>query len=442
MSSVTPNIPNADSTTAKAPSSQTSFRLVPSALLFTASSPIPVGIRARDMSTMVQGLVEEHAPLPLDQTSWGFILDNKTRQTSHYLYYAAPRDLIFKSTAESNDSSLKLVVPSFVATTGLQFKHATWLCLLEAECLSLLYFEAGSSIPDKIHSQFFSNGDTPQNAETIRKELITKHASSTPKSEEILDGFIRIESTVAKGRQGIQFKLGQAATVDGPWQAWKQSTIAQPTRLVAADLRTKESLSTKLQHKQSSKRIGIVAAFVMLAIIILAYFEFSQIKKQTEAQRLAYLAAEQQPLVDQLKEVETMTKSLKDIFQKEFHPFHWLMIINELRSNNLSISSYSLDDSGELTAHGEANEVKALNLFVNALKINPKFNSVTLANLNTDNAGVTFSLKLVTGDMYAESATIELEATAPEAPPPETPTEAVTTPETTNTPPEKEEPQS
>ncbi|MGZ0655277.1 hypothetical protein ACWPKS_06690 [Coraliomargarita sp. W4R72] len=412
MSSVTPHIPNADSAPDYKQASHLDSRLLPSALFFTANCAVPAGIHARDMSAMVQGLVEEHAPLPIEQTSWGFILDNTKRKKSHFFYYAAPRDLIFKSTTEANDLSLRSVIPAFAATTGLNFKQNTWLCLLESECLSLIHFESDSSIPDQIHSHFLPIDDAPNSAETLRSDLIAQHVGSNP--GEIIDGFIAIESAVSKGKKGIQFKLVQAPEANGRWTQWKQTTIAQPTRLIAADLRTKETLSGRLQRNQSGKRIMMLAVFVALAVITLGAFEYLQIKQKAEAHRLTELAEEQEPLVNRLKEVETMTKSLKNLFQKEFQPFHWLMVANEARPENLSISSYAFDEAGILSANGEATEVKALNLYVDALKINPKFKSATIANLNTDNSGVTFSLQLEAGDLHAEPP-LEAEPASPPA---------------------------
>ncbi|MDQ8193703.1 hypothetical protein QEH59_04670 [Coraliomargarita sp. SDUM461004] len=406
MSSSTSLTPNPDSMSTQTPESHPGPRLIPSALFFTAICPVPVGIRARDMSAMVQGLVEEHAPLPIEQTSWGFILDNKSRKESHFLYYAAPRDLVFNSTAEANDSNPNSVIPSLVATTGLQFKRDTWLCLWEPECLSLIHFAAGSTTPDQVHSQFHPHdqAEVSITADALRSKLLSDYVNTA--EDTIIDGYIRIESATQNQRKGIQFKLSQSNSVNGTWAPWKQTTLSQPTRLIAADLRTKESLSNRRLRKQSGKRIGIVIALFVLTAMVLGIFEYLQIKQQTKAQELTELATTQEPLVDQLKEIETMTKSLKSIFQQEFSPFRWLMAINEARPVTLSISSYALDKEGTLTANGEASEVKALNSYVDALEADPRLKSVTIVNLNTNNEGVTFSLRMETGDLHAEPSLV------------------------------------
>jgi hypothetical protein len=384
------------------------LRILASGLFFTGNSPVPSGIRARDMSAMVQGLVDEHSPMPIEQTSWGFVLDNRRKQQSHFLYYAAPQSLLFKNTAEASDLGLEAVIPGFVATCGLHFKEPTWLFLTEAECLSAVRFEAGSTAPDKVVSRFVGKADSDESARfALREEL------DASEGEASVGGLVRIASAKAKKGKGLTFELEQCEAPGAAWRTWKKTELRPHTRVLAADLRRHEVLAGQMHRKSSGQRILQFAAVFILLLAALGALEFFQIQRKAEAERLAAQAESQEDAVERLQEIESMTKSLNSVLEKKFEPYRWMMAVNADRPETLSLSSFAFDDAGEMQANGEAPQVQALNDYVASLQANPKFESVSITNLTTNREGVSFNLRIQTGDLDAESP-------PPEPPPAET----------------------
>ncbi len=379
---------------------QPKVRLVTSALFFTASCPVPPGIRARDIGFMVEGLADEHSPLPLEQTAWGFLLDNRSSRNSHIFYYAAARELVFKSASEATDLGWTAILPAFVATSGLRFEHATWLFLKEEECLTAIRFESGSSAPSRVYSRFLKSPDAgPAELFAQRRSIIDKLPVAD--NENILPGLFRVSKPMVTARGRMAFQLQTLTTEDGEWEDWKRTEFKKPTRLQAADIRDHHVLSAHTERRGTGKRLVYVLGALAACAAILVGFELQQARRQSEAVHLASLAEEQAPEVQRLQDIEAMTKSLKQVFEEDFTPYLWLMALNTQRPQAIHFTSYAFDNQGTISVNGQVPEVKALNTYVEALKKNPKFEDVELGKLTTDKDGANFTLKAKAGDLSA-----------------------------------------
>lgn len=390
---------------------QRKVKLVCSALFYTASCPVPPGIRARDIGFMVEGLADEHSPLPLEQTAWGFLLDNRSSRSSHIFYYAAARELVFKNSSEATDLNWAAILPHFVATVGLKFEHATWLFLQEPECLTAICFESGSSAPARVYARFFpTESPSIEDVFALRRSILDKIPIA--ENHEVLPGVFRSDAPFVTRRGSIRFQLQVRVTEESDWVDWKRTEFKKPTRLQAADIRDHRVLSSHTEKRGTGKKLVYTIAALAACVAVLIGFEIQEARRISETDQLTALAEEQEPDVRRLKDIETMTKSLRQLFEKDFIPYQWLMALNTQRPEAVHFNSYAFDDQGAITAIGQVPEVKALNTYVEALKKNPKFSEVDLASLTTDKDGANFTLKAKTGDI---SAILEL---PPEPEPP------------------------
>jgi hypothetical protein len=375
-------------------------RLIPSALFFTAVEPTPSGLRAADIPAMVRGWVEEHSPLPVERTAWGYLVGRKGRKRTGILYYAAPADLVFNSAGAASDLRPIAVLPAFAACYGLDFRKPTWLFLAEKECVTALFFEAGENAPSRVLSRFHETSPTDlPKLFACRARLVEM---VVPGAEAVVvEGLIRVAEAVPVGNRGVSIVFQQCREPDAGWTRWQKTALRRGKGLVAADVRDREKMAEFERRRRAGQRIAIVAAIFAGLMLLLGTFEFLHARRSREAEGLMARARAQEPEVQRLREIEALNQSVNRIFQREFVPFQWLMALNDDRPDPVSLASFTLDNSGTLVANGQAPEIRALNSFVETLRRNPKFQEVALANLNTDRDGVTFTLRLKTGDILA-----------------------------------------
>lgn len=374
-------------------------QLVDSGLFFSAASPLPKGIKARDVEALARGLVEEHAPLPLEQTSWGYLVDHRGKAGPHLLYYAATRQSLFGRKAENaRDLRPAAVLPAFVALAGLRFARRTCVFLEEAECVSAVLFEPGATVPNRIVSRFLSEAGT--DAEPARDELARRIEGEQGETE-LLPGTVRVAEAVPRGK-GAVFHLEQRDPASGEWVSWKRTGIDKEARLLAADVRDRETLGAGARKQASGKRILRVAAALIAATLLLGALEIVQLLRGREAESLRERAEAREAQVERLQDIEAMAQSLEELLQGRFEPFDWLQAVNETRPEAVFFTSYALDDEGRIRINGQAPEVKILNEYIAALNEDPRLAEVEVGDTETDEDGVRFSLRAAAGDIDAE----------------------------------------
>jgi len=391
-----------------------------SGLFFTASSSLPKGIKGRDIEGLVRGLVEEQAPLPIEQTSWGYLADPHRKSGGPILYYAATRQSLFGNKTEAaEDLTPTAVLPSFAGLCGLRFSKRTWVFLADRESLSAAFFEAGVSIPTRMISRFVSPETEAGEAE---REKLRRRLAEEDTEADFLPGMVRIAEAKAKGK-GVLFELERREKFGAPWTSWKKTGIDKEARLAAADVRDRDTLEKGARVQTSAKRITQMAAVLVLSALALGALEVLQFQRGREAARLSALAESRQSQVERLQEIESMAQTLEEIFEGNFEPFDWMMAFNTPRPPTIHFNSFALDDAGNIRINGQAPEVKALNDFVAALQGDPRFEQVETGEVETDEDGVRFSLRATIGDLDAlPPETAETETTEPETTEPE-PTE-------------------
>lgn len=382
----------------KAPNGPGPLILRDSGLFFTASAMLPKGIKPRDVEGLARGLIEEQAPLPIEQTSWGFLTDSHKKPGGSFLYYAATRQSLFGNKKEAaEDLRPAAILPTFVALSGLRFPRKTWVFLEEADSLSAALFEEGSSIPTRVVSRF----STPENhAHEAEGEKLRRRLKEEDPEADFLPGNVRVSAAESKGK-GAVFHLERKETSDGDWVAWKKTGIEKENRLRAADIRDRETIGEGARVQTSAKRITRVAALIAFAVMVLGLLEILQIQRGRKAIQLAETVEARGPLVERLQGIESIAKSLERVFEGRFEPFDWMMVLNAPRPETIHFSSFALDDSGKIQINGQAPEVKALNDFIANLQEDPRLRQVSTGDIETDEAGVRFSLRAETGNLGA-----------------------------------------
>jgi len=386
-------------------------QLLPSALFFTASNTAPKGIRGKDLPYFVQGMVEERSPMPLEQTSWGFICDFRKRGSREFLLYAAPRELLFPGDKNSSMRfETKAVLPTFAALHGLRFSSPTWLFLREEECLTAAFFEKNQPNPSFVQSRFiFSEENKEKNFEELHDKL--RKSLPVEDGHTVLDDLIRV-GQAEWHKTGLKFTLEIFSRKKDQWLSWKTTNLGEIEMLMGADVRNRSMMLEYLSKNSAQKRILQVAVSMITALFLLALFEGLQFRQSAKAEELRALSVEQQPKMDRLQEIESMAQSLQDTIDREFEPYRWLMVLNAKRPETISFNNFSMDENGRIRFHGEAPSVQAINQFYSTLKENLKLESVTLSNVESGSDGVRFQILVETGNRKAEPSSTREESDA------------------------------
>jgi hypothetical protein len=374
---------------------------LPAALFFATSAFLPQGVRSRDRTQFVSGMVEEHSPLPLDQTSWGYLAQIKNRKAGRIFYYAAPRDLVEKHIGRNESRAL---LPSFAALTGLHFGEVTWLFFQDDHCLSAIRFPKNEPVPDKVVARFIhdaSDTDKPEwQLRQLLEDTVVKPDVGNRSSEvvNVLPGIIRVRPEVLGKGKRLRFNLFQTEAADQAEIAWKTNDLKLADFLLAADLRDFYALSEKHQGAESEKRILIAMVVTLTAILALGAWELLHWQKASEAQRLEAQIVERTSRVERLQEIESMQQAVDALFRRNFEPFDWLMAINELRPPEVAFNTFSFEENAAMAISGQAGEITPINEFADAVRSDPRFTSATLSQVQTTREGATFNLRVETGD--------------------------------------------
>jgi Tfp pilus assembly protein PilN len=383
---------------------------LPAALFFATSAFLPQGVRVRDRVRLVSGLVEEHSPLPLDQTAWGFLTHVKNRRGGRLFYYAAPRDLV-KEHSEGGKS--RVLLPSFAVLSGLRFNETTWLFYKDAHCLSAIRFPKGEAIPDKVVARFLHDSSDPVapewNLRQVLEDSVVKPDVAGRDSEvvNILPGIITSKcEVVAKGKR-LRFHLFQATEQGQSESSLKHNELKAADFVLAADLRDFSEMAQKQQGADTEKRILIGMVATVVAILALAGWEFRHWQKSSDADRLQAQIRERTSRVERLQEIESMQQAVETLFRRNFEPLDWLMAVNQLRPPEIAFTTFSFEEGAHISISGQAGEITVINDFADAVRNDSRFTSATLSQVQTTREGATFNLRIEPGDRDAQPSPLE-----------------------------------
>jgi hypothetical protein len=382
-----------------------SVRLVASARFFTATAPLGRGIRARDLRPMANGLVEEHSPLPLEQTAWGFLAEPARKKDGVLLYFAAARTSVFPEVSPKARAA-QPVFPAFAALHGLRMKTPTWVFLADDQGVAALLFQPGVAIPVRVLARFIEDEQGDEASRwRVRDELAAECRPDRPeeiKKEQVLEGLIRATGVAGRNNRGVVFTLERQTAPGGAWTFWKKTQLKKADQVLGADLRDHAELESTHRTHQSGQRILATAAIFGAAVLALVCLELLLFVRHQEALKIRQGIEARADAVERLQEIEQMNGVLNEVFTREFLPFDWLMLINDHRPEEITFGSYGIEAGADLAVQGQAREVGLINAFAERLGTDPRFRSVQLEDVQTTREGATFQLRIGPGDIRAQ----------------------------------------
>lgn len=372
--------------------------LVTAARFVCQSMDIPEEMKSQDLVGFISGMIEEESPLPVEHIAWGFLTARKGRKAAKALTYASARNLVLGDGESEKNGS---ILPSFAALYGLSFGNGTWLFFLDHESLSAIYFPANELTPARIVSRYHhSNPNDWAALATLREQL--RQEMKIDREDTVVEGIVRAGLIGAPTRKKVQFSLEERTSATGSWRPWRKTELASESLLLGADLRDPGFLSAQLTSRREGRSFVIAGSIITAVIVIMGILEITLGSRARQAEESLDQVAAQETAVEQLKEMEAMTKALETTLQMQLLPFDWMLATNEFRPEAISLTSAYLGEGGQMNLNGEGDNIKTINAYVTALKNSNRFSEVDLAEVKTGKSGAAFRIKLVVGDLNAE----------------------------------------
>ncbi|MEA2067845.1 MAG: hypothetical protein U9P12_01480, partial [Verrucomicrobiota bacterium] len=308
-------------------------RLVSSARFYTEALLVPPGIAARDLHGFLEGEVEELSMFPLEATAWGY-LDGRRKSGGAILLYAAFREHV--NGATDPDSARRFaVLPGFAALLGRQWRKATWVVLVEPECVSLVRIPVRATVPDHVRCRYGTRLDEhPDVAWALRAELL--ESAPCADGDRVEDGLVRCGTPAIDRRGTIRFPLEQQRQPEASWKRFGAGRIGPSAVLLAADVRDRQFL---LEERGRSRAIRQLRGFLrlsVLAMLLLAVFQYQYMRRSRETATLVTQVKAQRSAVEALQEQEALAKSAARLSEPPLEIFDWLVAVNEFRPETIA----------------------------------------------------------------------------------------------------------
>jgi len=356
--------------------------------------------------------LEGLSPLPIDQLSWGYLANEKSR---HLLIFGAFQDRLVADNL-APDTSFYHVLPSFYAAAPMD-GAAHWVFLWEAGQVAAIHYNAGEIIPARVEMEKLKE-DTVAEAFAGRENLLKR--LGTHARNEATAGLLAQPDATRLTRDRLKFSFAHYTSPD-----------AEPTRMTSAmpdnaemrwtaDLRGSLFRASEQKNRrtlmQTTKVLQVAGVFAVLLLIAqIAVFGgriwVGKMDTQIKAQMAPVAKVDQQ--VALLSKISLFT-------DHQLHPFEMLGLIEQFRPKQVYYSKSKFYDNNKLSvSDARSTDSAALQKFLDALQ-NSGLVVVDTANLHETVAGLNsmrFQLNL-TYNSVPEAQTV-LPAPKPLGPTPE-----------------------
>lgn len=368
----------------------TAVVLIPSARFITRSEVLPTSVRARDVIALLEGLIEENSPLPIDHVSWGFLSEGKTTSKERRVFtYCAAKDLVFGSARRKTPQ--RPTLPAFAALYGIKVREPGWVFLADEVSLAAVLLRPNQSLPARIHARFLTSSDE-EGLWEARTRLVSEIKPS--KGEKLLPGIVRVGNLNLSGNR-LEFQLTRLPSAGANWENWQQTRLVSQAAINNADLRERALLQAQQEKQRSGRSLKLAALVLVLAIAAIAFLEALLYSRSAVAAELTEQVEEQKGTVKSIQQMEAMTKALEATLQRKARPFDLLSVLNRKRPENLYVKTMAYGEADQLRIGGEADNIQTVNNYTAALREDDFWLEVDLAEVRTETSGAaTFQLRL------------------------------------------------
>lgn len=279
--------------------------VLPDALFFTRSVPVPAGAGAAEVAALVELALEAASPFPVAQLYYGWL---RGEGTDHALVFAAYRR---RFTAEqiAEWEGADLVLPGLAVVAGASVEPATTLIVASADGFTGLHWAAAGA-PTRVISVTVA----PETAEADRAAA--------------REGLIR-QMGGSKAVRDLSFPEAVGAVSDGVKSFRAGDLTIQFSEAVAATLDVRDKLELA-QLRQAQRRdltlwrvaLGGVAALGLLAVGEVALVAGAAWERSRQA-----IVKTQRPTVEKIEAADSLARRIEELATKRLRPFEMVAIL-------------------------------------------------------------------------------------------------------------------
>lgn len=279
--------------------------VLPDALFFTRSVPVPVGAAAAEVASLVELALEAASPFPVAQLYYGWL---RAEGTDHALVFAAYRR---RFTAEqiADWEGADLVLPGLAVVAGAAVEPATTVIVTSAEGFTALHW-ASAGAPTRVISVPVAPEATDADRATVREGLVRQMGGTRQVKDVSFPEAIRAVSDGVKSFRAGDMTIQFSESVAG-----------------ALDVRDKGELSQLRQARRRDFMLWRVALGGVVALGLLVLGELALVAGAAwERSRQAVVKA-QRPTVEKIEASDSLARRIEELATKRLRPFEMVGIL-------------------------------------------------------------------------------------------------------------------
>ena len=350
--------------------------LLPDALFFTRSIPIPAGTPPAAVAAQVELVLESISPFPIAQLYHGYFHAPGAPQAFVFATYRRR----FTTDQTTDWADAELVLPTFAALLGGEIPAGTTLILSRADALTAVHGSASGSL--EVLTEPLPAEPTDEDRARARESLIKAAGGSTT----VVDLPVPPAAEPKESDSEIVFRTGSFV-----------SRLPAATA-AALDIRDKEQLATLRRARSRDVLFWRVAVGCVAALGLLALGELSLIGGRTlwQKNRLA-LAQAQKPVVEKIMGAQARAIRIDDLSTKRLLPLEMLSMVSAKKPTSILFVSARTDiaDRDRLIVEAKAENSAEIDIFKSALQSSPEYSEVEVSNQRSSTgASATFTLSV------------------------------------------------
>lgn len=344
--------------------------LLPDALFFTRSIPVPDGALPADVAAQVELALETVSPFPPAQLYHGFYWPPGAERV---LVFAAYRRRFSVQQTEEWEGA-ELVIPAFAALLGGTAKPGTTLVVPSAEGFTALYWDTGP-VPARVAFRPVAP-DAPESDSTQARDELLRAA---PANRAVILAAAPVAATAQNDREFVFMAEAYRSRLPAP--------VANQL-----DVRDKTALASLRRARQRDlilwrTFLGITAALVLLGVAELGLLGLGFWQRTRLAQANA-----QRPLVERIMAAQSLTTRINELSTKRLLPFEMIAVISSPKPAAVTFTRTVTSGLHGLVVEAYATSPDAVSAYQAALTALPGLEKVEVREQRTRDNLMTFTL--------------------------------------------------
>ena len=352
---------------------------LPGGIFYTERIEFPAAISANEAESVIETLLEAHAPFPLEQLNFGAVID---RSQGEAFVYAVLRDQLELADAEMDLNEAHF--PCFLPFLQFRGDQPCILTTVTGNELALLVFDKAGSLPSEVHCISMESGNEDTSSSYIEK----------------------IRADLLRDLPWIQLPLHpEHFTWDHVEQNWKNEKTfvavgSEQTELrmtlsaidvSLADVRDRELKEQSLNSAKWNQKLWLttlisVAGLAVVGLLAMVnWIWLIGIESKTE------LVAERQAKVEAIEAKERNLQVFESGSAAQLQPLAMLDIINRVRPDGVYFGEVKAFEGNKLQVDGMAEKdgARLINQFRDELNKLAELESVSV-EITRINQGVAY----------------------------------------------------